>query len=308
MKTNPSRFLSILSGAALILCLSQAVAVKALPVDLGAAGDYAILETGAAAANANVSLAAAPPSGAINGNIGMGSTSGNLSVSAGNLPINGNVYLASGATSSGLSGNVTGTINQNYNLSAAISAAAAASLQASGLASSLGGVGFTTINTGGGVLNLTPGVYNLADFKLGNGTIVNLAAGGSYVFNIKGTLSLNSAEVLAAAGLSDANILFNVEDSQGVAFSGGMNNECVLDGIILADDASVSLTPGAVNGEIIAGNNINVASGGSVAGGGSNNVPDSGPTFPVLAVCLLGILGAATIKARSRSTTSLPIQ
>ena len=281
MKTNSVRFPSILSGATLILFFSQTIAVKALPVNLGAAGGYAILETGAGAANANVSLAAAPPSGVINGNIGMGS-SGNLSVSAGNLPINGNAYLGSGATSSGLAGNVSGTINQNYNLSAAISAAAAASLQASGLGSSGGGLSFNTINTGGGILNLTPGVYNLADFKLGNGTTVNLAAGGSYVFNITGTLSLNSAKVLAAAGLSDSDILFNVEDSQGVAFSGGLNNECVLDGIILADDASVSLTPGAVDGEIIAGGNINVASGGSIQG--NQNVPDASSSALLLGI------------------------
>jgi hypothetical protein len=39
------------------LCLCQAVALKAQSADLGAAGNYAILETGAG----NVSLAAAPP-------------------------------------------------------------------------------------------------------------------------------------------------------------------------------------------------------------------------------------------------------
>jgi hypothetical protein len=278
--------------------LFQALAVKALPVNLGDAGDYAILETGAGAANASVSLAAAPPNGVINGNIGMGS-SGNLSVSAGNLPINGSVYLATGATSSGLSGNVTGAVYQNYNLSAAISAAAAASLQAAGLASSGGGLSYSTINEANNMtLNLNPGVYNLADFKLQNGDVVNLAAGGSYVFNISGTLSLNSASILAAAGLSDANVLFNVTGSQGVAFSGGLNNECILDGILLADDASISLTPGEVNGEIIGGGNINIASGGSVSGGGSN-VPDSGPTRPVEAACFLGILAAATIKTGS---------
>jgi len=280
------------------VCLCQAMAVKALPVNLGVAGDYAILETGAGAGNAGVSLAAAPPSGVINGNIGMGS-SGNLTVSAGNLPISGNVYLGSGASSSGLSGNVTGTIYQNYNLSSAISAAAAAALQASSLAASAGGAGFTTINEANNMtLNLNPGVYNLTDFKLQNGDVVNLAAGGSYVFNISGTLSLNSAKILAAAGLSDANILFNVTGTQGVAFSGGLNNECILDGILLAEDASVSLTPGEVTGEIISGQNINIASGGSVSGSGSN-VPDSGPTRPVQAACFLGILAVATIKARS---------
>jgi hypothetical protein len=99
------------------------------------------------------------------------------------------------------------------------------------------------------------------------------------VFNISGTLSLNSASVLAAAGLSLGDILFNVTSSQGVGFSGGLNNESVLDGILLAEDASVSLTPGAVDGEVISGENINIASGGSVNG---QNVPDSGSTILLL--------------------------
>lgn len=302
MKTNSATILGALTTATLTLCFLRATTAEALPVNLGDAGDYAILETGAGANNANVSIAAAPPNGVINGNIGMGS-SGNLSVSAGNLPINGNAYLASGASSSGLAGNVTGTVYQNYNLSSAISAAAAASLQAAGLATSGGGFSGSINEANNMTLNLTPGVYNLSNFKLQNGDIVNLAAGGSYVFNISGTLSLNSAKILAAAGLSDANILFNVTGSQGVAFSGGLNNECILDGIILAEDASVSLTPGEINGEIISGQGINIASGGSVAGGGTN-VPDSGPTRPIEAVCFLGILAAATIKARSAKAKS----
>lgn len=283
------------------LCLCQAVAVKAQSVDLGAAGNFAILETGAG----NVSLAAAPPNGFVNGNIGVAG-SGNLSVSAGNLPINGNVYLGPGATASGLSGNVSGSINQNFDFSSAISAAVSAEAQASALAVSGGGAGYSTINEGNNVtLNLMPGVYDLSNFKLQNGDVVNLAAGGSYVFNISGTLSLNSAEILAAEGLSDSDILFNIEGSHGVAFSGGIHNESVLDGIILAENASISLTPGAVNGEIISGANINIASGGSVNSGGPvNSVPETAPTWLLLAAGMVAILAPATMKRRSGISTS----
>src|SRR5215469_14330821 len=76
--------------------------VDAQLVDLGAAGNYAVLETG----NGNVSLAAAPPHGFISGNVGV--AGGNLSDSG--VGISGNAYVGSGATSSGLSGNVAGTI------------------------------------------------------------------------------------------------------------------------------------------------------------------------------------------------------
>src|ERR1700741_3484644 len=117
---------------------------KALPVSLGDAANFAILEIG----NGNVSLAAAPPHGFVNSNIG--AAGGNLS-DGGHLPIHGNVFLGSGATSSGLAGNVSGSIFQNASLSSAISAAINASSQAAGLASSGGGLGFTTINKGNNV-------------------------------------------------------------------------------------------------------------------------------------------------------------
>jgi hypothetical protein len=272
MKTPPAtrsaRILSVIPLIALSIWLWHPSQAKALPVSLGDAANFAVLEIG----NGNVSLAAAPPHGFVSSNIG--AAGGNLS-DGGHLPINGNVFLGSGATSSGLSGNVSGTVFQNFNLSSAISAAINASNQAAALGSSGGGLGFTTINKGNNVtLNLTPGVYNLTDFKLQNNDIVNLAAGGFYVFNISGTLSLNSAEVLAAAGLSPSQILFNVTGTHGVAFSGGLNNESVLNGIILATNAQISLTPGFVNGEIISGKNINIASGGSVQG--TSRVPDAG--------------------------------
>ncbi|HEV2318800.1 MAG TPA: collagen-binding domain-containing protein [Verrucomicrobiae bacterium] len=279
------------------VCLCQVVAAKAQSVDLGAAGDFAILETGAGALNANVSLAAAPPNGLINGNIGLAG-SGNLSDSG--VPINGNVYLGAGAGSSGLSGNVSGSVSQNFDFSAAISAAVNAEAQAAALSASGGGAGYSTIDERNNVtLNLTPGVYDLSDFELKNGDIVNLAAGGSYVFNISGTLSLNSAEILAAEGLSDSDILFNVEGSHGVSFSGGLHHESVLDGTILAENASVSVTPGEVNGEIISGENINIASGGSVnSGGPASSVPETAPTWLLLALGMVAILAPAT-KARS---------
>jgi len=293
MKNNPRNVFGYIGIVTLAVFLGQGTAVKATPVDLGAAGDFAILETG----SGNVSLAAAGPNGSVNGNVGVAG-SGNLS-DGGNLPINGSVFLASGATSSGLSGNVSGTINQNVNLSAAVSAAASASVLASGLLSAGGGLGFSTINEGNNVtLNLTPGVYNLANFILQNGDVVNLQAGGAYVFNVSGALALHSAQVLAAAGLANANILFNVEGSQAVGLSGGLNNESVLTGIILAENAQVGIAPGEVNGEIISGENISIASGGSVNAG--SPVPDPASTGLLLAISLVLLAVSAATYRRSK--------
>ena len=115
-------------------------------------------------------------------------------------------------------------------------------------------------------------------------------------------MSLNSAQVIAAAGLSDMNVVFNVEGTQGVAFSGGLNQECVLDGVILAEDATVSLTPGAVNGEIISGMNINIASGGSVNAPTPTPIPEPSTIFSGL--LLLLPLGVGAMRALRQNRTA----
>jgi hypothetical protein len=124
---------------------------------------------------------------------------------------------------------------------------------------------------------------------LPNGAVLNLTAGGSYVFDITGTFALHSAQILAAAGLSPTEVLYNVTGTTGVATSGGLNNESVIDGIILAPDASISLTPGLVVGEIIGGENINIASGGSVEG---VTVPDAGSTMLLMGLSLAFLAAA----------------
>ena len=152
MKLTNTQILTKISSLALAVGLFQPPAVKADLFSLGSAANYAVLEIG----NGNVSLAAAPPNGSITGNVG--AAGGNLS-DGGNLPINGSVFLGTGASNSGLAGNVSGTINTNFDLSSAISAATTASSQAAALASSGGGVGFSSISEGNNVtLNLAPGV------------------------------------------------------------------------------------------------------------------------------------------------------
>ena len=294
---------NILFATFLTTSLMPTVQTRAVSFDLGAAGpsNFSVLEIGTGAPNANVSIANAANAGFITGNVGVLST-GNVSDSG--VPITGNVYLGSGASlNPNVAPNVSGSVSQNAAsqtlLALAANNAVAASMTASAQAASGGGVGVTTINTSTSE-TLTSGIYNLTDLKLGNGAILTLAAGGKYIFNISGTLSLNSAMILTAAGLSSSDVLFNVTSSQGVAFSGGLNNESVLDGIILAPDASISLTPGAVNGEIIGGGNINIASGGSVQGSPSS-VPDSGSSLLLMSIGLVS-LGLLKMKISSPQT------
>jgi choice-of-anchor A domain-containing protein len=104
----------------------------------------------------------------------------------------------------------------------------------------------------------------------------------------------HSARILTANGLSPADVLFNVTGTTGVSFSCGLNNECVVNGIILAPEASVSLTPGLVNGEIISGENINIASGGTI-----NAVPEPGTTLAGVLLLIPLLLGFCRKRGRN---------
>ena len=69
--------------------------------------------------------------------------------------------------------------------------------------------------------------------------------------------------------------------------------ESVLHGIILAPDASISLTPGLIVGEMISGEGINIASGGTIQG--IPTVPDAGSTMLLMSIGL-GCLAAVKRK------------
>jgi choice-of-anchor A domain-containing protein len=274
-------FYAAMAPLGLLFFNSQALA---LPVSLGVAGNYVVLEIG----NGNVSVANASNAGSIVGNVGVNGT-GNLSDSG--VSIQGNLVTSGGGNDSFSGGaSVSGTTTQNSSLlSQAASAADAASITAAGLTptgtSTLITNGSITLN--GGTYALSGGVYDLTNLEL-NGAILDLTAGETYVFNITGSLALNSSEILDSTG---ADVLFNITGTQGVQLAGGLNNESVLDGIILAPDAQISVTPGSIVGELISGENINIASGGSVQGIAS--VPDGGSSLFLLAIGIgcLGVCG-----------------
>lgn len=304
-KEKAGKLVAAAGTAACLGLFLMAQQARALPVDLGAAGpgNWSLLEISglygpagyiAETDTENVSGAAAPPVGSITGNVGLANIS-KMTTSAGNFPINGTVFVGDqstvdAATVNNASGNVVqDAAAQALTRQAAIDARTA-SAAAAALAVSGGGVGISSITAGG---TLTPGVYSLTDLALPNGAVLNLSAGGSYVFNISGTLKLDHARILTATGLSEADVLFNVTGTHGVAFSGGLATESVLHGIILAPDASISLTPGLVVGEMIGGEGINIASGGTIQG--ITTVPDASSTL-----ALVGLGMALLVSARRK--------
>jgi len=205
------------------------------------------------------------PEGVINGNVGV--ATGNASA-ANNSEIQGTTYL--GPTASGNGGitggsHVTGSSLPQNALNYAFGTAAT---YYNGLTPN-----FTTAPTQGTV---AAGVYKLSSWNLNGGTY-NLIAGQIYVFDITGNLAPQGGVKILDSTPGD--VIFNVTGS--FQTSGGLNQEAMIDGIVLAT-GQISLTPGFVTPEIISGNSINIASGGSVIN--NETVPDAASTALLLAV------------------------
>jgi hypothetical protein len=258
---------------------------------LGSAGpaDWSLLQID----GGNVSLANASNAGFITGNVGL--NGGNFSDSG--VPINGNLVFGTAATgissATGLvTGSITGgSIGQDL-LTAAANDANSASSTFAALAPTLSNTsisGTTTINLAAGV-----NVANLTGINLGGSNVLTLngTPGSEAIFNISGGLTLNSGRIALTGGLTPADVVFNLTGNQPFATSGGLNQESVLEGIVLNPHGQVHLTPGAVIGEIIAGDNINIASGGSVS-----PVPETSSLGLVAAVGL-AVMGRCAVRRR----------
>ena len=260
---------------------------QAVSINLGAASSqsWSVLEIGTGQVTG---LNAGGPANGITGNVGI-NQNGKLQLT-GDTFVHGNVVLGSGAseTTTGTS-SISGTVTTNQNLlTKAAHDALAEAAAAKALASSAGGLGFTSINATHS-LTLQPGVYNLTSFNVANGVNITLAAGGPFIFNISGALSLHGpGGVFLAPGQSVSNVLFNITGTTSVQFSGG-GNSAMLYGIILAPNAAINISPGNVVGELIGGKQIQIVSGANVTG----VVPDSGSS---LVLMILGIPGLFVLR------------
>lgn len=220
------------------------------------------------------------PEGVINGNVG--DAAGNVTAANGpadpnGAEIQGTIYLGSTAT-----GN-SDLVKQGYSTVTGSSAPQNALNYAFGtVAAYYNGLtpNFTTAPTAGTV---APGVYDLSSWNLHGGTY-NLIAGQIYVFNVHSDLAPQGGVKILDSTPGD--VIFNLTGSLMESFqtSGGLNQEAMIDGIILAT-GQISLTPGYVSPEIISDTSINIASGGSVINN-DQTVPDTASTLLLLGLSL----------------------
>ena len=133
---------------------------------------------------------------------------------------------------------------------------------------SFGKLNSTRTITGNGNLN----VLCIQEINLSGGKVITLRGTISDIFilNISGKFVLSGgSKVQVAGGLLPRNVLYNVlGDGDAVTLTGGSGGinccDAVVDGSILALARPISLNPGLVNGSLISGDDISIASGASV--------------------------------------------
>jgi hypothetical protein len=241
---------------------------------LGTAGptNYAILAT---RTNVKIGLNVPNVTGIVC-NVGL-ATGGDLAANNTNATspgneVTGNVFFQ-GTSDFGGSGGctliptclVTGSIfTMQSQIATAITDANNASITFAALAATSGVTsvtGDTTINATGNVT-----VVDLTDFNLGNGTNLTLhgAAGDQFIINVPAAdWKTLQGQVVETGGVSADDVVLYVTGTGNLDFSGG-GNAAGIDGILLATSADISMSPGFINGELIAGGtSIQIGSGGS---------------------------------------------
>jgi hypothetical protein len=159
--------------------------------------------------------------------------------------------------------------------------------------------GNTTLNGGPGT-----NVLNVSGINLGNGQALTLngPAGSQFVINDSGGFTLNSGQINLTGGLTPSDVVINLTGTGPAAqTSGGLNNESVINGILLAPSRSIGFAPGLVNGELIAGGqSVHLVSGASVNG------PHVVPAPPGLILMGLGGLAYLGSLVRARRRPAVP--
>jgi choice-of-anchor A domain-containing protein len=271
-------------AAVILLVAGQVHATNVNPfTSLGSAGpsNWQILTLGGCTSHSgcdtsptNLSINASQ----VDGNIGI-APKGNITGGTGGAQVYGNLDLdTAGSYSYSGSYTFTGTFNQNSATDTLLDNATTAAINAYNAATGDSAAGVTCSGTGCSLttdvnpthaLTFTGGsglnVVNLTNLELNNhadGLTLSAPANGYFVINVTGTFSvLNGADITVAGGLSQLNVLYNVESTgTAVCFSSGSScsntgsTTADIQGVVLAPYRDISLDGAQVDGELISGN------------------------------------------------------
>jgi choice-of-anchor A domain-containing protein len=232
---------------------------------LGAAAGCTVLQLG----SSKVEITG--PAGGILGDVCV-APGGKLTLS-GDEYITGKVRLGAGATTKNSSSTWINVLT-NVDLSTQISAATSAAASAAGLPCTQSYVKLDgkTVTTLTGVAG--PNVICVGDLTLsGKQLTLTGPVGARFIFDVSGKFTLSGGgagpQIRVAGGVQPKDVLYNILGAgSDVAFSGGGGGvDCcaaIVDGTILAPQRKIKLSPGLVNGQIISGQDISIASGSSV--------------------------------------------
>jgi choice-of-anchor A domain-containing protein len=250
---------------AIISVIQTASASMIGDVNLGTAGNFTLLAlTGSIQDSGPTGPQANPDS--VSGQVGVVSA-GQQFQDSGSRIYNGPIYLHTGDTFNNSAPGVPQPQSSaaiDSMLAQASSDAFAASNFASGLAAT---ASYGNINNTMSITENAAGKYvfdiQSINFSGGKSLTISAPTGSSVILNIgSGGLVLSPGSILLAGGLTANNVLINYTGTNNIQTSGGSNSSQIFANI-LAPNAHVQLTPGYVNGFIIAAS-IQMASGANV--------------------------------------------
>jgi sugar lactone lactonase YvrE len=230
--------------------LSPFLIAQTLPPSLGAASNYTVF-----------ALTGPKSGGKQTANFSSGTDYGNVAVAAGATlqlqapsTINGNLYVASGASVSG-PGKVNGTRYTNQNLSAARSDALSASAQAAALASNVTFTNVTANQTVNGISGVNV-VKITGSINLNNASLtLNGPSDAYFVVNVAGSITLGgSGGIVVGGGMPGSHLLINMTGSGSNLLNTHIGN--VIQGTLLGPNAGGTLEGSA--GAVILGQNCSL--------------------------------------------------
>jgi choice-of-anchor A domain-containing protein len=263
--TAAHRFLVIASiSAAAVLFSITADSSMIGPVDLGGAGDFALL---ALTGSIDDSGPAGPDSDpyTVDGRVGV-VTPGQKFQASGSVAYNGPIYLHSGVTFNNSApgvppptiGPAIDSVLEQARNDAFLASNFALTLP---VTASYGSISNNLTISKASVGNYVFSIQNI-NFSGGKALTLHAPAGSAFILNISSGLTLSPGSIVLSGGLTANSVLINYTGTSDISTSGGGNASRIY-ATILAPNATVGLHPGFVAGSIIAGA-ITMSSGANV--------------------------------------------